>query len=208
MLRKIAILAAAVLALAVTSANPASAQTLSSNATGIDQGIDDAINIIGESITPLNVRMKDFTFYLRRTTATFSVTPQIYEWDGNTVVGSALWTGPDVSITSASYSPFIFTPNLNVDVSKQYVIVVKQSFSGEQGDLDFGSANSIPGNLVGSVGAAGWVQVPMAEARFSATFDSGAVVAVPTMTELAMIMLSAILAGGAILTIQRRRMTA
>lgn len=196
---------AAALMLATTAA-PASAQTISSNATGQAMLINDTIDMAGQIITPPTAQpLLSYTLDLNRDSPTLSVTPVIYEWSpvGPTIVGAPVWTGAPVSVVSTTPVPHTFTPNVALDPTRQYLLAVRQTSAGEAGELLIGTANNVAGH-VGWRHSSIWTQNSMMEANFSATFGTPAPAAVPTLSEWAMILFGVVLAGTGALYLNRR----
>lgn len=200
--RVLAVLAAVFL---LSTAQAATAQVVIENPIGNSNVFLDNINLArGETLTPPNAGpLTDLSVWAARLGTDLEFQPFIYEWDGAAPVGAAVWTGPVTLVNTVAYTEQAFTPNVTLDPLKTYVIVFRH-VSGD-GGLSAATVNNHAGNLVFSNDGVTWTSNVTAELQFRATFAPLAPAAVPTMTEWAMILMGLILAGGAVLTLQRRR---
>lgn len=167
-----------------------------------------------------------FGFEMNSVPATVVFRGHIYRWDPATsrAVGPSLYASPPRTTTGATKQIVTFTPAASVPVTAGQTYVIFASTSQDQagapaatGGWDGSTANVYAGGgavfqnngtdtttWTGSV----W-STPVFDFGFTTTFGAAvAPVSVPTMTEWALILFGAIMAGGAALYIQRRRLTA
>lgn len=205
-------LLAALAALVLFSIAPvATAQvTIGSNASGAFGSIDSGVNVMAQVITPpKSDQIVEYSFWARKpdTGAPLDLEPVIYEWNGTTS-GAEIWSGPTFNVTSASYLQVTFFPNIALDHSKQYLISVRavsnSTAYSERINFEMGSNGNYQDGYLAYIYNGSWSTGAGSDLHFSATFRS-APAAVPTMTEWAMILLGLILASGAAVIIQRRR---
>ena len=195
------------------SAGAVSAQTVGTATGGGSSVIADGQQFVGQRIVApsAGLQLQSFTLPLSRTTATFSVLPRVYEVTagGPTSIGaltvSTVWTGAATSVTNTGVAQdYTFTPGITLDPAKVYMIAGVQATPGESGSFYFAAADTyVPGNFAYQDGG-GIVRGGGLDMGFSATF-APAPVMVPTLSEWAMIGFGLLLAGGAVLMIQRRR---
>lgn len=189
----------------------AAAQTIGDPAYGATFALATASqSVIGQSVSPPSARLDSYTLYLRRTTATLSVVPFVYEWtsDPQAYPTTVVWTGAPVAVTATAISPVVFdTGGVVLDTSKIYVLAVRLANPAESGFYGQNEAGTYgPGSRVfGNTTTLNGGGVSVRDLPFSATF---APFAVPTLTEWAMILLGLMLAGASVAIIQRRRLTA
>lgn len=197
-------LSACALMLALSFAPPVAAQTIGSSANGGSGAISDS-QAAGQLIVPPSaLPLTSFSFWVERASGSpsFSLTPYIQEWGAGAPVGPELWTGASINVYSLTPVQITFSPNLVLDPTKRYVVLLKNTVAGEAGWLESGTADQDMGHRVSSNP---WGENLSAEAHFTATFGSPAPAAIPTMTEWGMILFGVLLAGGAALFVQQRQ---
>lgn len=195
-------MAALAACIVLASAQAAAAQvTIGSGATGGAVTLRADYPTMGERITPPNADpLARFSFWIAYDSAPFDLRPIIYEWDGASAAAT-VWTGPVTTITSATLTETVFTPNIALDPAKEYLLAVERMSAGE-GLLDFGLDNFDPAGELVVFNGTTWSRQTTSELHYSATF--GAPAPVPTLSQWAMILLGVTLAGGASLFLQRR----
>ncbi len=163
-----------------------------------------------------NLSLESFRFVVLNTSS-LSVIPAIFEvtsggangLTGITLSPAPIWTGPATPITnSALPSDYTFTPPtpIALEPAKVYAITVRRAIGGEMGDVYTASDNYPAGNAIILLSDLSIAALPN-DLAFSATFVPTPA-SVPTLSEWAMILLGVMLAGGAALTLHRRRQAA
>jgi len=199
------------------SAGAAAAQTVGTTSDpGSGINVADGQIIVGQRIVApsAGLQLQSYRLSIARDTATFSVTPVVYEVTSGGATGngpltvSLLWTGSPTSIPNTGAPvdyTFTLPTTLALDPAKVYAVAVRQSNAGEQGGVSYATtASYAPGQ--GLYRDSGFVfQGFAADLGFQATF-APVIVPVPTLSEWAMIGLGLLLAAGAALMIQRRRL--
>ncbi len=143
-----------------------------------------------------------------------SVTPQIYMWDGTSIVGEPIFVGDPV-MASTETNPEQTDINIPVGIipvtaGDQYALMF--TVNGTTDSIYFAFDNPTPESdlFVVAPGSDTFSPQDFTDSTFSVTFTAGPTppAAIPTMSEWAMIFFSVLLAGGAALYIQRRQMAA
>lgn len=207
------LVAAVVGLLMLLSASAAVAQTVGTTTNGFFNGIADSQAFVGQRIvapTP-GLKLQSFRLSLERTSGTFSVTPEIYEvtagaatGNGALTLGAPLWTGVATPVAGGGVADYTFTPGptIALDPARIYVVGVRQTTAGESGNVYSGTAYA-PGDGIYENAVLAFVGTTN-DLGFQATF-APLVAPVPTLSEWAMMGLGLLLAAGAVLAIQRRR---
>lgn len=211
-----ALLGSACLAMVVSG--PAYAQTISSSLKNTAYGFASSQSQarFAEVLTAPNTRLKTFTVGVDYNGNNGTFVAQVFAWNGTrsggSLTGAPLYTSAPTSVVNGT-SDYAFTPpagGVALTAGQAYALVL--TATGNPGNFPAGGpdtdastylmfAESASGTTLGDVGNV--------DAVFSATFDAApAPVAtpVPTLSEWAMILLGAIIAGGAALYIQRRQL--
>ncbi len=170
--------------------------------------IDDSAPRAGTTVSSPNTKLSAFSLSLVASTSKLTVRPQVYAVVGGVVGGSPIWTGPTVDVTPGAYASYTFSPDLTVTSGETYALVVEKTVAGEEGSLEWVFSDEYAGGvpIFYSAMTTSWIGNSSLDAVFSATFLSAAA-PVPTMSEWAMIILGTMMAGGAALYIQRRRLS-
>ncbi|MGO4408516.1 MULTISPECIES: IPTL-CTERM sorting domain-containing protein [unclassified Brevundimonas] len=204
-----ACIASAVIGLAVLAPGYASAQTTTVSVSGPDasqSGVGYG-NIVGQIVTvPAGVTtLNSFSLRAAGGATPSTVRPAIYVWDGADV-GAQLFgaAAPSQVVAPFAYQTLTFAVGLAVSPGQQIVIAAPVENAGEVYNLVLVTTDSYAGgSRVVKLGAAPASPNPTQDYVFSAVFQNAT--PVPTMSEWALILLGVMLAGGAALTIQRRR---
>lgn len=199
----------AAMILAMAAAQPAAAQTMTigSNATGSGGMINQPLKPASQSVqAPAGYPwIHSYSLWIINSSPTLSVKPVIYEWTGPNTLGPVVWSGPITTITEAAYTEFSFSPNIQLDPAKTYLLSIQNVVSGESGRISGNIVDNVPGHYFYWNGTM-WTEDVTGELHFTATFGVAPVPApIPTLSEWAMILLGVGLAGGAALMIHRRR---
>lgn len=170
--------------------------------------IDDSAPRAGTTVSSPNTKLSAFSLSLVASTSKLTVRPQVYAVAGGVVGGSPIWTGPTVDVTPGAYASYTFSPDLTVNSGETYALVVEKTVAGEEGSLEWVVPDEYAGGvpIFYSTTTTSWIDNSFFDAVFSVTFVSAAA-PVPTMSEWAMIILGTMMAGGAALYIQRRRLS-
>lgn len=193
-----------VLATGTASAQTVTEQQLSSIGAGV---IDDIVETRGEAlIVPAGVtRLQQFT--LR---ASGDVTPVVRGYNNATsTIGAVLHTGaPLVGATLGDVTTIIPAGGLAVTPGSFIFIGVTQNAPGSSGLMTTTTPDNYSNGLMATIQGGVSKTTPTYDVYFVAVFGPEPVVAVPTMTEWALLLMGLMLAGGACLYIHHRRVTA
>lgn len=204
-----ACIASAVVGFAALAPSQASAQTTTVSVTGPDTSFSNVThgNIVGQIVTvPAGVTtLNSFSLRASGGAAPSTVRPAIYVWNGVDVGAQLFGAGaPSQVVAPVINQTLTFPVGLAVSPGQQIVIAAPVQNAGEVYDIFLVMTDPYAGgSRVVKVGAAQAAILPTQDYVFSAVFQNA--VPVPTMSEWAMILLGVMLAGGAALTIQRRR---
>lgn len=197
------LLAALAALMAVALAQPARSQTVIGNDVSSSTATYLAGNYFGQVITPPNSnKLETFSFWIASGNSTKTVEPLIFEWDGGPDVSSPIWTGPATLVPSSTHTQIDFSPGIALDPAKQYALAVYNNTTGSMSML-YSNTDPLPGSFAVQR-TDSWSEFLLADTKFTATFAAPPT-PIPTLSEWAMILLGVALAGGAALTIQRRR---
>ncbi len=200
-------IAAAVFAAAISVAGEASADTVLSYTGPADAAapVTATLPTRGQIITVPEgaTALRSFTLWglgsaksVVRSFSNGQIGPVRYE-GRNTVVATR-----DPERTETLSSPLAVTPGEQLFIGVQYV-------GPTNAQIQIRTADVVPNSMFADLDAAGRTSFGPYDSRFIATFATLPPPApVPTMSEWAMILLGTVLAGGAALTIQRRRFAA
>jgi hypothetical protein len=169
-------------------------------------------------------QLASFGFQMRDVPSTVVFRGAVYLWDeaNNRATGPALYESAPRSTTGATPQLITFTPpgGVAVTAGQKYVIFATTSYdqAGASGNGGWANASTDPyafgdgvymnngANTAAFTGQA-WSVLSGSDFGFVATFNA-APAPVPTMSEWAMILFSLVLAGGAVVMVQRRRLAA
>lgn len=190
-------------------------------------GVPDAA-VFGQTIIiPAgSTQLTSFGFKMENVPSTVVFRGEVYQWDdvNQRATGPALYESAVRSTTGATPQLVTFSPPGGVTVvpGQKYVIFATTSRdqAGASGTGDWAAAYSNPyagGDAVYLTSGAdpalwtstGWTVLTFADFGFVATFGAAPAPApVPTLSEWAMILFGLMLAGGAVVMVQRRRLAA
>lgn len=194
-------LASAGLSAGVASAQTVTEQQLTQNGS---MGISDGFETRGQAlIVPAGAtRLQQFTLGLNG-----SITPVVRAYDNATsTLGPVLYTGaPLTNSPFGDVTTVIPAGGIAVTPGSYIFIGATQNAPGLAGGASFRNTNVYASGFVVDSRNGTTAKIPAFDAYFTAVFERAQVVAIPTMTEWAMILFGTILAGGAAVYIQRRR---
>lgn len=150
-------------------------------------------------------RLQQFTLQIAG-----DVTPVVRVYDNaNSTVGAVLYAGQTLTnAPNADVTTIIPAGGLAVTPGS-YIFIGVQNRSGQVGRIRASSMDEYANGLFVDLSEAGVSRTyPGFDAYFIAVFGPEPPAPIPTMTEWTMILLGTLLAGGAALVIQRRRMAA
>ncbi|MBD7941576.1 IPTL-CTERM sorting domain-containing protein [Brevundimonas guildfordensis] len=158
----------------------------------------------GQRFVALN-KQAAFTVFMEGSQS--EVMASIHEWSSG-APGPSLWVGPPFSVgyQNDNYEPVTITPEVKLEPGKTYALLFNLV------DVENGFVAVLGSDAIYPDGGVLFYEVPAGPAwvtmsysfAMDAAFSSGAE-PIPTLSEWAMILLGGALAGGAALTLHRRR---
>lgn len=221
------LIVAAALAAGLCWAGGAAAQNVDTRATATTTVYDfgpSQTQTYGQTITvPAGQSaITSFSFVMSSVPDTFTFEGVIMAWDGTKATGPVLYRSALRSTTGATPQEIIFTPGAPVPVTPgQTYVLFASSVNGTGTGDGHWAAEPSPGSYAGGQyvytnGASeadwtvDWDMPPYVDTDvgFTVNFAPAVVATVPTMSEWAMILLAVMMAGGAAVYLQRRRLAA
>lgn len=205
-MKRLATLTVGVLILGwMVSVKPAQAQTIQATEHTQNRLLLDSAPAFGQSIDPPSgVNLASFMFRLGVSTeGSWSGQAEIYELDSATTAGAPIWVSSTFQISS--WEDKVFNPNIELDGSKIYALIIRKTSPSGSGLIAFGE-NSYAGGAFAELKTTSQWYIGTKDMYFSATFiPQPDPVEVPTLSEWSMIGLMSVLALGGGWAIRRRR---
>lgn len=154
-------------------------------------------------------RVKRFTYWIKPDAGGVTVRPAVrgYNSVSDRDAVQVIETGADQSLSGPGARAVTFEFNAPVVAGQKYMLAL-EVVSGD-GEIETVFPGSYADGFWQTVFFNGAAAFPNTDARFTAEFGHAAApAAIPTMTEWAMILMALAMAGGAVVLLQRRRITA